>query len=364
MVSFGAVTTHLGGFMMRRTGLFVAAIAATAAAALPAAASAAQKQVFAGAPPSANAVLGQYGAEVNNFFRQTVTIHEGDTVEWETEGFHTIDIPPVGQGDLPLIVPGPTVTGVNDAAGNPFWFNGKVPSLNFNPALFGPSGGSTYNGTARVDSGLPLGPPAGFKVTFTKAGVYHYFCDVHAGMEGTVVVLEPNQKIPTAAQDALAVDRQVDEAVRTAKRLAGSKVTGNNVSVGEAGGDGVEVLAMFPSSLTVKTGTVVKFSMTPLSREVHTAAFGPDPYLDALGNTIAGPGPFAQQAVYASDQPVNLIPLTPTTHGNGFANTGFLDEDPTTPLPSSGQIKFNAPGVYRFRCLIHPFMQGTITVTN
>ena len=350
--------------MVRRTGVFVTALFAVAAVALPASASAALKTVYAGPPPSARPALQQYGADVNNFFRHRVTIHEGDTVEWSVQGFHTIDIPPVGQGDLPLILPGPIVTGVNDAAGNPFWFNGKVPSINLNPALFGPSGGSSYNGTARVDSGLPLGPPAGFKVTFTKAGTYTYFCDVHAGMQGTIVVREPRQPIPSAAQDARALNRQVNRAVRIAKRLSQTVVTGNNVDLGSAGPQGVEVFAMFPSSLTVHRGTVVRFSMTPLSREVHTAAFGPQDYLNLLSNSVGGPPPWDQQAVYPSDRAtVNPIPLTPTTHGNGFGNTGFMDSDATTPLPTSGQIKFNAPGTYHYQCLIHPFMTGTITVT-
>jgi len=350
--------------MVRRTGVFVAAFA-VAAVALPAAASAALKTVYVGPPPSAQPALQQYGADVNNFFRQKITIHEGDTIEWAFQGFHTVDIPPVGQGDLPLILPGPTVTGVLDAAGNPFWFNDKVPSLNLNPALFGPSGGSTFNGTARVDSGLPLGPPAGYKVTFTKAGTYTYFCDVHAGMQGTIVVREPSRPIPSAAQDARALNRQVRRAVRIAKRLSQTVVTGNNVDIGSAGPQGVEVFAMFPNNLTVKQGTVVRFSMTPLSREVHSATFGPEDYRNMLANSLGGPLPWDQQGVYPSDQgTVNPIKLTETTHGNGFANTGLLDVDNTTPIPVDRQIQFNQPGTYHYQCLIHPFMTGTITVTN
>ena len=347
---------------MRRTGLLAVAMVVAVAVAIPAVASAALKTVYVGPPPSAQPALQQYGADVNNFFRQKITIHEGDTIEWEFQGFHTVDIPPVGQGDLPLVLPGPIVTGVNDAAGNLFWFNGKVPSINLNPALFGPSGGFSYNGTSRVDSGLPLGPPAGYKVTFTKAGTYTYFCDVHAGMVGTIVVREPSQPIPTATQDARALNRQVNRAVRIAKRLSQTVVTGNNVHLGSAGPQGVEVFAMFPSSLTVKKGTVVKFSMTPLSREIHTAAFGPQDYLNQLAGSIAGPPPWDQQAIYPSE-PVTPIKLTSTSHGNGFANTGFLDSDPTSPLPSDGTIQFNQPGTYHYQCLIHAFMHGTITVT-
>ena len=54
---------------------------------------------------------------------------------------------------------------------------------------------------------------------------------------------------------------------------------------------------------------------------------------------------------------------TPTNHGDGFANTGVLDNDPSTAtIPSSGKIQFNAPGTYHYICLIHPFMHGTIIV--
>ncbi|HET7380438.1 MAG TPA: hypothetical protein VFJ24_10390, partial [Gaiellales bacterium] len=54
--------------------------------------------------------------------------------------------------------------------------------------------------------------------------------------------------------------------------------------------------------------------------------------------------------------------LSPTSHGNGFANTGGLDQDPTTPLPASARIMFTSPGTYHYICLVHPWMQGTIIV--
>lgn len=37
------------------------------------------------------------------------------------------------------------------------------------------------------DSG-PLNPNATFSYTFTKAGVYHYYCRIHTSMKGTIVV--------------------------------------------------------------------------------------------------------------------------------------------------------------------------------
>jgi plastocyanin len=102
--------------------------------------------------------------------------------------------------------------------------------------------------------------------------------------------------------------------------------------------------------------------MSANSREVHTAAFGPSKYLTTLADSVAGPTP-DQQALYPSSPPqAGPIQLDPTSHGNGFANTGALDSDPTTPSPTTERIDFTKPGVYHFICLIHPFMHGTIVV--
>ena len=31
-------------------------------------------------------------------------------------------------------------------------------------------------------------------------------------------------------------------------------------------------------------------------------------------------------------------------------------------LPESSSVKFDTPGTYKYYCLIHPFMVGTVTV--
>ena len=54
--------------------------------------------------------------------------------------------------------------------------------------------------------------------------------------------------------------------------------------------------------------------------------------------------------------------ITPTLHGNGFWNTGGMDNSSATALPSSMSVTFGAPGTYQFFCLVHPFMHGTISV--
>ena len=359
--------------------LLLAFSAVSVVIAAPAVAQAKTVTLYTGPPPNAQKLVpasarlsasfkAKYNPDVNAFFPQKVTIHVGDTISF-IRGMmvHTIDIPPVGGQDLPLLQPGAPVAGVKDAAGNPFWFNGKVPSLSLNPLLLanGPSS-VTYNGSKRVDSGFFLGSgsaPA-FNVTFTKAGVYRIFCDVHYQMTGTVVVVPKSKPVPSAAQDKAALTAQVLGDLKALKAAAKIKPAANTVSVGSAGPGGSELFAMFPTTLHVKAGTVVTFSVSPDTREAHTVTFGPTAYLTKLAKGFLSNPLLTQQDLYPSDNPaLGPIKLSPTSHGNGFANLGALDRDPTTPLPASGKIKFTTPGTYHYICMIHPFMRGTIIVS-
>jgi plastocyanin len=365
--------------MHRRIGLSIVVVTFAAALSIQvAAATAATKVVYAGGPSSTKALAGKLLGKgvkalaqdqpgINAYFNQKVTINQGDSVKWTglAANFHTVDLPTKGGQDLPLIVPGPLVTGVNDFAGSPFWFNGLVPTLGFNPKLLGRIGGSVYNGSSRIDSGLPVGPhsPNTLTVSFSKPGVYKYFCDVHADMVGYVVVRAKGKPVPTRKQDTAALVKQQTTAILAADKLTKVKQPANHVSLGLSTPQGVELYSMFPSTLTVNAGTVVTFAMSAHSREVHTAAFGPASYLTTLHNAIGSPSGLAQAALYPSGPPpAGPIQLSPTSHGNGFANTGGLDRDRTTPLPTSQRIDFTAPGTYHFVCLIHPFMHGTIVV--
>ncbi len=250
--------------MKHRAGAFAAAFGLVGALALPSLALGATKTVYAGPPPAiqkiaksalGKAFVGRYNPDANSFFTPRVTIHVGDVVSFQNTGFHTIDLPGSSGKDLPFIVPtGATVHGVNDAAGAPFWFNDHLPALGPNPVLFTPTTAATYDGSKRVDSGLPAGPgaPKPMKVTFTKAGTFKFFCDVHPGMVGTVVVQPKTKSVPTAKQDAAALTQQMTTVVGTAKKLALTKVPAGQVSVGVSNQLGLELFTMFPSTLTVK----------------------------------------------------------------------------------------------------------------
>jgi plastocyanin len=351
--------------MRRSRGAVIGAVVGIAGIAMPVAASAKTLTISAGLPASATKSFKPTGAQVNNFFAGTVTINAGDSVKWTglSSNFHTVDIPVKGGTSQALLVPGAGKAGATDAAGVPFWFSGYVPAIGFNPVLFAPSGGKTYTGAARVDSGLPFSPSQNnFAVKFTKPGSYHYFCDVHPGMVGTVVVVAKGKKSDSAKTLAAAVSKQVKTDLTEAKALDKTSPPANTVDLGSAGAGGVEVFAMFPSALHVAVGSTVTFTMTKGSRETHTASVGPPAYLTSLANSFNTPA-FDQQAVYPSaPPPAGPIVVTQTSHGNGFGNIGAVSET-NAALHTSGQIKFDQAGTYHFQCLIHPFMTGTITAS-
>jgi plastocyanin len=342
----------------------------------PAAAHASTKTVFMGTPPSAQRTFQNAGIDANDFFPHGITVHVGDTVEFVPAGFHTVDIPPRAARVLPLIMPnGQKIAGSNDAAGNPFWFNGQ-DQLGFNPALANPAASLygktvTYNGRSRVESGLPLGEKLEpVSVKFTRKGTFTYHCDVHPGMKGKVHVVAKRAKAPSKRADAKVVKRMIARDLAIGKQLATKNVPAGTVDVGEAGAFGVEFFGFLPRNLTVAPGTTIKFQLTQGSFETHTATTGPgnpdsepDSYLGQLAKSFEAPT-IDPRAAYPSDAPGTPASLTPQLHGNGFWNAGAMDNVPFTPLPSNNSVTFSAPGTYEFYCLIHPFMRGTVTVAG
>ena len=142
------------------TGRYIAGVGALAVVlTLPAAAQAATKSVNMGIPPKYGKAFQPLGVDVNDFFPHGVTIHKGDKIKFLPVGFHSFDFPPRGGDMLPLITPtGQDISGENDAAGQPFWFNGQ-DQVSFNPALVvGATFGKKlkFNGGKRIISGLPL----------------------------------------------------------------------------------------------------------------------------------------------------------------------------------------------------------------
>jgi plastocyanin len=343
--------------------------------ALPGVAEAKTKTVAAGVPPGKVArQIQQAFTDVNDYFPHRTTINVGDRIRFLPVGFHNVDIPARGGDPLPLVSPtGQQVSGSNDAAGQPFWFNGQ-DQLGFTPALGRMAWGKrvSYNGRARRNSGLPLGENLKpYTVTFKRKGTVRIYCNIHAGMNGVISVKAKGAKVPSKKADARAVKRQLASSLKVAKQLPKTKPPSGVIDVGVAGPDGEEFFGMVPNAVTVPTGTTLRFRMSPRSYDVHTATTGPGnpetdeqgtTYLGQLARSIQQDPVFDPRAAYPSEQPPTTGTLTPLLHGNGFWNTGVMDTATASPLPESNAVTFGAPGKYDFYCLIHPFMKATVTV--
>jgi plastocyanin len=347
----------------------IAALCVALLACVPA--QAATKTVYMGVPASSQKAFARYGADVNAYFPGTITIRRGDKVRFLPVGFHSVDLPPRGQKPMALLSSTGAIAGASDANGVPFWFNGQQ-SLQFTPSLLQSNFGrtATYNGSRGTDSGIPLGNKLKpFTVRFTKTGTFTYYDNLHSGVKGKVRVLSPRSRVPSAKANAKTVKRDVAKALKDAKALQTVSIPQNTIQVGNASPSGVEVYSMFPSTLTVPAGTVLTFALSRYSHDLHTATTGPgDPettgsFLGNLASSISSAGPIDQQGIYPSDPRPAPAPLNPAWHGNGFWNSGFMDTTTATTFPKSSQVRIVAPGTYTFFCLLHPFMQVTVTAT-
>ena len=357
--------------MHRRTAGI--ALAAAVTLALPAAAGAATKTVQAGPYGEQQKAFQDAFGDSNAYFRKTVTIHKGDKVRWRINGFHSVTFVPEGDPPPALIVPDPStpLSGVNDAAGNPFWFNGQ-PALRPNPLAVASQGGRTFDPDELVNSGLPLaeGPPPPYVLRFKRKGTFSYLCVVHPGMKGKVRVVGRSRSIPTAASDRRAAKRQQQATLDRVLRLTTGLGTEDLQKTIQAGNDragGATIFRFFPANPSYRVGDTVTLQMPASSSEAHTFTFGPtngkDAYNDQIANTLLGET-FEPRGAYPSEPPPAGVPsITPAQHGNGFYNSGLLDQDAASPLPASTQVRFGAAGTYSLICLIHPFMTNTVTVT-
>jgi plastocyanin len=317
-------------------------------------------------------------ADANLFFPNRVVIRVGDTVTFKSDGFHTatfLGTHKASEFQVFVPAPGATYSGVTDAAGSPFYFNGQQKFAYNIPQIFAPSGSNVISGGADVHSSGILDNKKGYTFKFTKPGDYVFRCLVHAMMTVHVVVKPSTAAVMSSSAILKANAAELNAVIATAKALdKAAPQAANTVYAGvgkQVPGGSIELMAFKPQKLTVKVGTTVTFQLnSPM--EVHNMVFGPEAYLKDSFKTLdlVPQGPSQPNQVwpfffYGTD-PASAGVYTfsgTASHGNGFFATGLLG--PTgTPLPQALKITFASPGTYKYICGIHgEDMNGEIVVT-
>lgn len=258
------------------------------------------------------------------FYPSTITIDVGDSVTWTFRGdAHTVT----------------------------FLSGAPAPSP-LSPQAAQPAGGSTYDGTGIVSSGIvpPVPGHNTYTLTFTASGTYAYRCLLHPGMFGTVIVQPAGASYPTnqSQYDEIgAISSQRDLAggisamtttmSTTSKNADGS--TDHTVNTGTSAGR-ASVMRFLPGVMTITAGDTVTWT-NPDMMDPHTVTFAPDGKYPEF--------PSAQALTPAGG---------PTYDGTTFTNSGLIMPLGTPaisgiPTRTSYTLKFTKPGTYTYHCLIH-----------
>jgi len=212
------------------------------------------------------------------------------------------------------------------------------PIFAIDPKSVAPTPGHTYAGMGIANSGiLPVGKT--WSLTFTAPGTYHYICLIHGtGMTG-VVTVHP-------AQTGSMWMVQAGDGMAAANDKANT--TTND--------------SFYPRHLTIKVGDTVQWI-----GGFHTISFGPEATLQKLEANLFIPMP--QQGGGPPKLVLNPKIASPSGgssyNGTGFTNSGILplQVPPGSKAPPSYKLTFTTPGTFTYDCLLHPGMDGTITVT-
>jgi plastocyanin len=345
-------------------------------------------------------------AESMRYFPGRMSVHKGDTITF-TGGFHTATMLPTGTdaGDwvdhnaTNLGDPYTFLTTNLDDAANPVKFN--------NAAIFGPpTCGSPeapcdYTGNDVVNSGVWLFGTGSFTATVdANPGDYFWVvCLIHTHMRMKInVVPESDAATSQSAIDSglastVAKDQELAQALDSSLNEPTSRnVDGKKVWDAYSGFDAhnVTLYRMYPRKLTIAKGDSVRWHFRDLVNEIHTTTF-PIPRALELAETVGnipscdpdegGPGPNnppdLEGPPFCSDP--TQLELTISAEGafpqgdgvykggEDFENSGVRGANLTPPSAEDAPYdlrfsKTSSKKGFKYLCLIHPFMRGTVVV--
>ena len=220
-------------------------------------------------------------------------------------------------------------------------------------------------------------------------GTYHYICLFHGpGMNGSITIVPKNTKIASQSEVNQAAQSEIDQFAKPlvssfndakkgrypVKLVAPYKfVFAGYGSPNEKDTHGYGSVSEFlPKSIDIKVGDTLRWLVVA---DVHNVAFDVPSYFPEFtvakdGTVTWNPqavGPVASPAMPQSQQgpgppPAEVVPQI--TDGGSYDGSHFISSG----LGGGGgadigySLTFTKAGTYKYACLIHPSMVGTVTV--
>lgn len=206
-------------------------------------------------------------------------------------------------------------------------------------------------------------------------GTYYFYCAVHGPDQSTKVTVRPEgSDIPSQADVSRRAREEIDAFAKPMVEVWGD---GRD---GEVDIDGDTVEGPFGGLLAPVHGSINEFVPRTISTTVgeevtwkvmgwdHSVSFGVPEYFPIMRFADDGMVSLNPQL----DKPIGGHPEIPeqegegiqkidggTYDGSGFYSSGLFSGEPYAEYT----LRFSEPGTYRYACLLHPPMVGTVEVT-
>jgi plastocyanin len=282
----------------------------------------------------------------------------------------------------------------NQTAAQPCYLSTGLPPTNGKPCktqkqpLF--NGRQSYFNSGLIPYQGPQGDEHRVKLADTiKPGSYWFYCNVHGEFQSTEVVVKArNEKVDTQSDINRRAQMEVNKTAKSMLEVYNDAREDNEVSLKMQGEEEAHVLKgnfaglfdpssyhwhsineFIPRRMTVDAGEEITWNLIAF----HTISFGVPKYFPILtfekdGSVKRNPklDPPAggakkynepEQTGPPGDEPVRFD--GGSYDGDGFWSSGSMAAEPYLEYT----MRITEPGTYRYACLIHPPMVGTVVVS-
>lgn len=217
-------------------------------------------------------------------------------------------------------------------------------------------------------------------------GTYTFYCAVHGPIQATDVEVRPrSEDVPSQDEISRESRRQIDEIIRPLAQVYRDATEDRRITVVDDGEElSVEgpfaglfspkefhaaINAFVPKRLTVKAGEPIVWKMMGAAHSITFEVPRYFPPVEFLDNGTVRVNP-------KLDPPAGGAPPIPegddtseidggTYDGSGFWSSGLIGACPECGGPEYIEytLRISRPGTYKYACLLHPPMVGTVEVT-